>query len=540
MKKKGVRILFIVISLIVVIGLFFFGYQYYLKVQEERENKRIISEITNSYSKYVNVEEVKKLYRKRGNTYQEVGTIYPNTIVSLVEKEVLNKEDIYYQIENSEYYLDYQNIRKVGSFQGDTSLDHYLVTKKIKASPTKLYQDGKIKIDLKEPLEFEVLLTSQGKNYVKYLGDIYYLQDSYELIEKEEKPELLNDISILNFSDDITDSKLEEVLKYLKENNYQGISIEDFERWIKGEANLGTNKVLLLCYQELNESKRRIQEQYGLKINTDFSGITFTSGDTKLKIGDTRYYKYEVLSNTTLDRVKDMLNGIKEKKPYVQKIAVLNYHFFYDESLGESCNESICLDVSNFRKQLEYLKNNGYKTLTMAEFNDWMDRKIILPQKSVLITIDDGSLGTGAINGNKLIPILEEYQMYATLFLVTEWYDVNNYQSPYLEVESHGHELHHNDYCNDKGCGIKGLKISREELINDLQTSINKLGTNLAFCYPFYARSNNLVQAVKSVGFQLAFGGGNEKASQYSDKYNIPRYVIYKNTSLSSFAYMVN
>lgn len=540
MKKKSVRILFSVISLIVVIGLFFFGYQYYLKVREARENKRIISEIMNSYSKYVNVEEVKKLYRQKGNTYQEVGTIYPNTIVSLVEKEVLNKEDIYYQIENSEYYLDYQNISKVESFQEDTSLDHYLVTKKIKASPTKLYQDGKVKIDLKEPLEFEVLLTSQGKNYVKYLGDTYYLHDSYELIEKEEKPELLNDISILNFSDDITDSKLEEVLKYLKENNYQGITIEDFERWIKGEANLGTNKVLLLCYQELNESKRRVQEQYGLKINTDFSGITFTSGDTKLKVGDTRYYKYEVLSNTTLDRVKDMLNGIKEKKPYVQKIAVLNYHFFYDESLGESCNESICLDVRNFRKQLEYLKNNGYKTLTMTEFNDWMDQKIILPQKSVLITIDDGSLGTGAINGNKLIPILEEYQMHATLFLVTEWYDVNNYQSPYLEVESHGHELHHNDYCNDKGCGIKGLKISREELINDLQTSINKLGTNLAFCYPFYARSNNLIQAIKSVGFQLAFGGGNEKASQYSDKYNIPRYVIYKNTSLSSFAYMVN
>ena len=31
---------------------------------------------------------------------------------------------------------------------------------------------------------------------------------------------------------------------------------------------------------------------------------------------------------------------------------------FYDSSIGESCNESICLDVSNFRKQLQYLKDN--------------------------------------------------------------------------------------------------------------------------------------------------------------------------------------
>ena len=41
-------------------------------------------------------------------------------------------------------------------------------------------------------------------------------------------------------------------------------------------------------------------------------------------------------------------------------------------------------------------------------------------KKSVLITIDDGALGTGIQNGNKLIPILEEYKMHATLFLITK------------------------------------------------------------------------------------------------------------------------
>ena len=83
----------------------------------------------------------------------------------------------------------------------------------------------------------------------------------------------------------------------------------------------------------------------------------------------------------------------------------------YDSSLGETCNEGICLDVSKFREHLKYLKDSGYKTLTMYEFMRWMYGEIELPAKSVLITVDDGAMGTGKHNGNKLIPILEEYNM---------------------------------------------------------------------------------------------------------------------------------
>ena len=235
-----------------------------------------------------------------------------------------------------------------------------------------------------------------------------------------------------------------------------------------------------------------------------------------------------------------MLKGIKEVKVTnnATSIAVLNYHFFYDGKT-EACNESICLDISNFRKQLDYLRDNGYKTLTMKEFNDWMDKKITLPKKSVLLTIDDGAMGTSFINGNKLIPILEEYKMHATLFLITAWWDVNNYKSEYLEVYSHGNNLHDSYYCNNNGCGYKGLKLSKEELVKDLNKSVNELGTNLAFCYPFYQKNNTMVEALKETGFKIAFVGGNRKAKQSDYKYAVPRYVIYKGTSLNGFINMI-
>ena len=77
----------------------------------------------------------------------------------------------------------------------------------------------------------------------------------------------------------------------------------------------------------------------------------------------------------------------KKKVVYKPGIAVLNYHFFY--SNGENCGQGICLNTSKFEEQLKYLKENNYKTLTMQEFVDWIYGRIELPQKSVLLTIDE-------------------------------------------------------------------------------------------------------------------------------------------------------
>ena len=222
------------------------------------------------------------------------------------------------------------------------------------------------------------------------------------------------------------------------------------------------------------------------------------------------------------------------------KIAVLNYHFFYDSTKGEKCSQSICLDVKKFKEQLNYLKENNFKTLTIEEFRAWMYGEIELPKKSVLITIDDGAMGTGKDNGNKLIPILEEYQMHATLFLISSWWNSYNYASDYLDIQSHTYDMHIDGVCSNQPRGAKMLCSSYDEVVKDLKASINVLQSNTAFCFPFYYYNNTAMQAVKDVGFKLAFIGGNKKASRNSDKYKIPRYPIYNTTTMSQFKNMVN
>ena len=217
------------------------------------------------------------------------------------------------------------------------------------------------------------------------------------------------------------------------------------------------------------------------------------------------------------------------------KIPVLNYHFFYEN--GESCNEALCENMDTFRKQLDYLKENNYYTLTIDEFTKWMYGQIELPEKSILITVDDGAFGTSKINGNHLIPTLEQYKMHATLFLITGWWDIENYRSDYLDIQSHTHNLHYEAKCGHRS---KVNCVSYEELLDDLKKSIDVVKNTNSFCFPFYDYTENSIKAVKEAGFKIAFIGGKRKATRDDDKYKIPRYPIYKSTSMDKFIEMIS
>ena len=222
------------------------------------------------------------------------------------------------------------------------------------------------------------------------------------------------------------------------------------------------------------------------------------------------------------------------KRPIVHRdgVAVLNYHFFYQ---GKSSCGINCISIDKFEEQLKYLKENNYKTLTIDEFRKWMYGEINVPEKSVLLTIDDGAQGTGKHNGNLLIPMLEKYEMHATLFLITGWWTISNYKSSYLDVESHTFNMHSENQCQGVARGAKMLCSSYEEVLNDLKKSIEVTGSTNAFCFPFYVYNESTINAVKEAGFKLAFVGGNYKATRSSNKYLIPRFHVYGDITMDEF-----
>lgn len=280
-------------------------------------------------------------------------------------------------------------------------------------------------------------------------------------------------------------------------------------------------------------------EEHGCKVIDNYDGdissnvIIEGTVDTNTPGNYTLNYKVEDSSHNQVMITREVEVKKKIVISSTPGIAVLNYHFFYSD--GENCGQGICLNTKKFEQQLQYLNENGYKTLTMDEFVKWMYGEIELPKKSVLLTIDDGAMGTGFHNGNKLIPLLEKYQVHATLFLITGWWDINNYRSSYLDVESHTHDMHNEGYCSGVTRGARMLCSSYDVALEDLKKSIQITGSTKAFCYPFYAYNDQAIQIVKDAGFQVAFAGGGYKATRNSNKYAIPRIPITSNITLETF-----
>ena len=244
-------------------------------------------------------------------------------------------------------------------------------------------------------------------------------------------------------------------------------------------------------------------------------------GKVYQKKGNIHYVEYQ---NQLFEVSEESLENIQklEVVDAAERIPVLVYHFIYLN--GEECNESICFHEDQIRSHFSYLKEANVFTMNTDEMKAFIKGEIELPKKSVLITIDDGA------RAEKFIPFLEEYGLNATLFLITSWYNKEDFLSPYLEVASHGHDLHNPGVCpGGQGGGIKCL--DEATIQKDLRLSREELDNSTAFCYPFYEYNDYAIDQLKKAGFEIAFRGGMTKVTKGTDLFRVPRISLDRTTT---------
>ncbi|WP_153132218.1 polysaccharide deacetylase family protein [Dechloromonas hortensis] len=93
-----------------------------------------------------------------------------------------------------------------------------------------------------------------------------------------------------------------------------------------------------------------------------------------------------------------------------QPLPVLMYHHVSPKPGLVTCSPE------NFRAQMQWLAKNGWRTLSTAGFAEALASGRV-PQKSVLVTFDDGYLD----NWVYAHPVLQEFGQRATIFLITGW-----------------------------------------------------------------------------------------------------------------------
>lgn len=207
-------------------------------------------------------------------------------------------------------------------------------------------------------------------------------------------------------------------------------------------------------------------------------------------------------------------------------LPVIMYHHLTQKSSREG---KYTLMAEQFRKDMEYLKDNGYETVDTKSLTEYTDGKSDLPEKPIMITFDDGFESFYVL----ATPILEEMEMKASVFVIgyladeyTRLNDHNiNYsyltwdeiyeldKSPLIEVHSHTYNLHQNTKGKRKGIArLKGESATNyeKEISADLKKMQKKLKseagvTDKAVAYPYGLYSKSTAGIIKKLGYRLSF-----------------------------------
>ncbi len=552
MNKKKILIGFSIVLIILCIsgGV---GYQIIRKKQLK------IEDINNHYEEYVIINKDTKIYQKENNEYIEFGKVKESMTFMLEELEKKEEPEEYFKLKNETYYLYYQDVIPQDDITIEKKKDYYLESpEKIKTKEkTSFYKNDEIVLEFNQSMEFSYFQEKEDAYQIEYLGKILDLKKDHVVkMKTENKKEQAEYIPVLKIETIKEDCTTNLCIKTETLKNDLKILQENYDLWKNGSIFLKKGAIYLNTEND-SESISKLLAEYQLEtITNEEKSLTITNTSSRRE--DNFIQTYTINEETQEEHIKKIIAGEpviypkKEEPKYntnslktlpsqdkkASQIAVLNYHFFYDPN-GEECSSSICLDSNKFREHLTFFKENNYKTLTMEEYRAWIYGEIELPARSVLITIDDGAKGTGRHNGNKLIPLLEEFQMHATLFLISGWWAKENYESKYLDIESHTFDMHTEGLCSTETRGAKMLCSSKEEVMADLKKSIETIGSNTAFCFPFYAFNHSAIESVKESGFKLAFIGGSTKSTRDQDKYKIPRYPIQSDITINQLINMI-
>lgn len=207
-------------------------------------------------------------------------------------------------------------------------------------------------------------------------------------------------------------------------------------------------------------------------------------------------------------------------------IPVLAYH-----DVLESPKADTDISIESFEKQIKYLYDNGYKSLSLDEFYDWKRGKEIKGKK-VVITFDDGKESFYTVAA----PILKKYNMKATIFAVGSYLNSSGFltdeqiikmkdEYPDLVVEAHSYALHYTD-----GARCENYETYNEDIKNNKDRGFKY------YAYPFGITNENYQDALKDNDYKLAFLYSPGKwTDRKQDNYNLTRVPVYNSTSFLKF-----
>jgi peptidoglycan/xylan/chitin deacetylase (PgdA/CDA1 family) len=226
----------------------------------------------------------------------------------------------------------------------------------------------------------------------------------------------------------------------------------------------------------------------------------------------------------------------ENQSDFCLQVPVLYYHHIepYDLATKEG-HQQLTVDSNYFDQQMQYLRDNGYRSISAEGLAHALLNHQQLPPKTVVITMDDGYVDIYQY----AFPILKKYNMIGSLMVPAGLVDNADYltwsqlqemvKDPHIRIYNHTYS--HADIADADENTLHAEVIFPNE---EFQT---KLGIHIdVFTYPYGSFSDNAIAFLKQNGFIAAFSTLSGSLECESQIMRLPRVRI-GNAPLSEYGF---
>lgn len=215
------------------------------------------------------------------------------------------------------------------------------------------------------------------------------------------------------------------------------------------------------------------------------------------------------------------------------RVPILVYHHVRAQEGWAKSTWSWKMTVTpaTFEKQMQWLADKGYVTMTLDEMTAAIRGETWMPEKPVVITFDDNNLSQYEV----AVPIMEKHGQKAVFYQIAKYLDSPNMvnRERTLELQAKGHEIasHTMTHRALPGLNDADLKWELEESKRILEELTGRPVNHVA--YPGTAHNQRVRDAAKAAGYVTATIMDPVTFTQAHDWMKIPRIMMTDDTDLA-------
>ncbi len=222
--------------------------------------------------------------------------------------------------------------------------------------------------------------------------------------------------------------------------------------------------------------------------------------------------------------------------PEALHVPILMYHYLSElPADADGLRRNLTVVPEMFEAQLQYLKENGYQTVLLRDLYDALALGKPLPEKPIVITVDDGY--KDALT--HALPLLQKYGFVAEFFVLATpahyeaeaymtWADMREMAEAGMSIQGHGR-----DHYDLRGRSIEFLVYQVLGIKEAVEAHTAR--PVVFFCYPSGKYDDNVIAVLESAGYLGAVTVEWGATQRLDNRYTWPRIRVQGAWSLERF-----